>query len=67
MILSAMSSRSGGGNRAKLDKLVEQAKEFVTIYNAMSSGRGGGEREKDVEERSANQVVGVLEQLRDEC
>lgn len=46
-------------DRAKLARLVEQGKEFVAFYDALS----GGERE----DRSASEVVEILERLRDDC
>jgi len=60
-ILDAMSTP--GGDRIKLGKLVEQAKDFVAFYNAMSDGKADRERE----DGSAGEVVRILERLRDRC
>jgi hypothetical protein len=43
-----------------LEQLAEQAREFVSLYNALSGGM-----EEATEERTARDVVVFLEQLRD--
>ncbi|KAF9454402.1 hypothetical protein P691DRAFT_692580 [Macrolepiota fuliginosa MF-IS2] len=69
-------SGSGGGERLKLTKLVDQAREFVVVYEAMNSksaggggseGGGKGEGREGEGNASASEVVRVLERLRDEC
>lgn len=52
-----------GSDRAKLGRLVEQAKEFVAFYDAMN----GRKAETEGEDGSAGEVVKILERLRDRC